>query len=71
MRSCPLCIRVWFGEHVVATYVAEPDEAARSAEAMGRRFAGLVVTSDSLDPESPHSSAASPLPAAPLWELTP
>ena len=39
-------IRVWFGRHVIATYVAEPDQAERYARAMAQRFAGLRITVD-------------------------
>jgi len=34
-------VRVWFGEHVIADYNAEPALAERYADAMSRRFAGL------------------------------
>jgi hypothetical protein len=51
-------VRVWFGRHVIATYVADPGEAERYAQAMGRRFAGLRVTIDDqpsrLDPILPN-----------------
>jgi hypothetical protein len=43
-------VRVWFGEHVIAQYVAEAALAARYEQAMRRRFAGLRVTNDLLDP---------------------
>jgi hypothetical protein len=39
-------VRVWFGEHVIADYRAEPALAERYAQAMSRRFAGLRVTND-------------------------
>ncbi|MFD7158316.1 hypothetical protein ACFV9C_27215 [Kribbella sp. NPDC059898] len=39
-------VRVWFGEHSIATYVAEPALAARYEAAMRRRFAGLRVTNE-------------------------
>lgn len=39
-------VRVWFGEHVVADYNAEPEMANRYAAAMSRRFASLRVTND-------------------------
>lgn len=38
------CVRVWFGEHVIAEYTAEPETAIRYQAAMARRFAGLRVT---------------------------
>ena len=41
-------VRVWFGEHVIAQYVAEAPLAARYEQAMRRRFAGLRVTNDVL-----------------------
>jgi hypothetical protein len=39
-------VRVWFGEHPIATYVAEPALASRYEAAMQRRFAGLRVTNE-------------------------
>ena len=44
-------VRVWFGEHVIAQYVAEAPLAARYEQAMRRRFAGLKVTNDLLGPQ--------------------
>lgn len=41
-------VRVWFGEHVIAQYVAEAPLAARYEQAMRRRFACLRVTNDVL-----------------------
>ncbi|MEV6416709.1 hypothetical protein [Kribbella sp. NPDC051718] len=38
------CVRVWFGEHVIAEYTAEPQTAMRYQAAMARRFASLRVT---------------------------
>lgn len=46
-------VRVWFGEHVIAQYVAEAPLAARYEQAMRRRFAGLKVTNDLLGPLEP------------------
>jgi hypothetical protein len=46
-------VRVWFGEHVIAQYVAEAPLAARYEQAMRRRFAGLKVTNDLLGPADP------------------
>ena len=60
-------IRVWFGEHVLADYTAEPEIAAEYAAAMSRRFMGLRVTSDPLPDSEPH---AQPLPGERMWELT-
>jgi hypothetical protein len=39
-------VRVWFGKHVIAQYVAEPALAAQYEQAMRRRFAGLKVTNN-------------------------
>jgi hypothetical protein len=44
------CVRVWFGEHVIAEYTAEPATAMRYQAAMTRRFASLRVT---IDPATP------------------
>lgn len=57
-------VRVWFGEHAIATYVAEPELAERYAHAMARRYAGLRVTND---PVPARPSDAQPLPPARLW----
>ncbi|GAB3823894.1 hypothetical protein HDA39_007570 [Kribbella italica] len=38
------CVRVWFGEHVIAEYTDEPVAALRHQAAMTRRFASLRVT---------------------------
>ncbi len=67
-------VRVWFGAHVIAEYIAEPRLAARYADAMRRRFAGLHVTSDPLPPASTAVAESLPttsLPSERLWELTP
>ncbi|GAA1596459.1 hypothetical protein GCM10009804_61210 [Kribbella hippodromi] len=37
-------VRVWFGEHVIADYTAEPADAIRYQAGMTRRFASLRVT---------------------------
>lgn len=37
---------VWFGEHVIADYVAEPVKAIQYQAAMTRRFYGLRVTTE-------------------------
>ncbi|TDD28546.1 hypothetical protein E1218_06925 [Kribbella turkmenica] len=50
-------VRVWFGEHVIAQYVAEAPLAARYEQAMRRRFAGLRVTNDVLGAASPSPEA--------------
>jgi hypothetical protein len=48
LTECPLptdrCVKVWFGEHVIAEYTAEPETAMRYQAAMTRRFASLRVT---------------------------
>ncbi len=38
------CVQVWFGEHVIAAYTAEPATALRYQAAMTRRFASLRMT---------------------------
>ncbi|MFB6724833.1 hypothetical protein ACFCV3_31950 [Kribbella sp. NPDC056345] len=50
-------VRVWFGEHVIAQYIAEPALAARYEQAMRRRFAGLKVTNDRLGATADPSAA--------------
>jgi hypothetical protein len=50
-------VRVWFGEHVIAQYVAEAPLAARYEQAMRRRFACLRVTNDVLGAASPSPEA--------------
>lgn len=37
-------VRVWFGEHVIADYTAEPALAMKYQAGMTRRFASLRVT---------------------------
>jgi hypothetical protein len=59
-------VRVWFGSHVVADYLADPTAAVRYASAMRQRFAGLQVTVDSATDHSTRS-----LPSERLWELIP
>ena len=62
----PRCrIRVWFGEEVICSHVAEPREADRYASLMAQRFAGLAVTIDN-EPDS----RAVELPHHLLWEQT-
>jgi hypothetical protein len=61
-------VRVWFGEHVIADYRADPDLAERYAHAMSRRFAGLRVTNDPLPPVS---RLPEPLPSETLWSVAP
>jgi hypothetical protein len=66
VATSPRCrIRVWFGNEVICTHVADPNEAEQYATLMARRFAGLVVTVDNepgpQDPVLPHHL---------LWEQT-
>lgn len=61
-------VRVWFGQHIVAQYCAEPDMAERYAHAMARRFAGLRVTNE---PIKPADEANLPLPGERLWDVPP
>jgi hypothetical protein len=61
-------VRVWFGEHVIARYTAEPALAERYAAAMDRRFAGLKITNEPV-PSEPVT--AQPLPSERLWDITP
>jgi hypothetical protein len=46
------CVRVWFGEHIVAEYTAEPETAIRYQAAMTRRFASLRVTIEPAVPDA-------------------
>jgi hypothetical protein len=63
-------VKVWFGQHVIGEYVADPDAAARYAAAMDRKFAGLKITTDVVLPgETP--VRALPLPPDRLWGTTP
>lgn len=61
-------VKVWFGEHVIADYKAEPELAARYAKAMARRFAGLRVTND---PVPLKGGPRRPLPGERLWDIPP
>jgi len=68
-------VRVWFGKHTIADYTATPNIAASYADAMGRRFAGLRVTTDPLGPAeaspAPGDPHQLPLPESPnRWDLT-
>ena len=57
-------VRVWFGEHVIASYVADPVAAQRYAEAMDRRYAGLNITNDPVPVDNPNGR---PLPPRRIW----
>lgn len=61
-------VRVWFGEHVIADYIATPDLADQYATAMGRRFAGLRITNDPLPAVDPNAQR---LPSQRLWDIPP
>ncbi len=61
-------VRVWFGEHVIADYNAEPALAERYADAMSRRFAGLRVTND---PMPAVDRLPDPLPGERMWDVAP
>ncbi|TDW24144.1 hypothetical protein EV650_3010 [Kribbella kalugense] len=50
-------VRVWFGQHVVASYTAPASLADRYASSMQRRFAGLRVTTDPLPPTTESAPA--------------
>lgn len=47
-------VRVWFGEHVIAQYIADAPRAARYEHAMRRRFVSLRVTNDELGSPPPY-----------------
>lgn len=87
LQAGVLRVRLWFGPHEIADYIAEATLAERYAASIRRRFAGLHVTVEDL-PEStaPPAAAAgstsssqvqttspsmTPLPSELLWELTP
>lgn len=44
-------VRVWFGSCPICDYLGEPEEADRYELAMRRRFTGLRITNESIDPE--------------------
>ncbi|MEV0793857.1 hypothetical protein [Kribbella sp. NPDC050459] len=39
-------VRVWFGEHLIADYVSDPESATAYEVAMSRRFVSLRETND-------------------------
>lgn len=61
-------VRVWFGEHIVADYSADRALAERYEQAMKRRFAGLRVTNDPINPPLPNLPR---LPSELLWDVAP
>lgn len=61
-------VRVWFGEHVIADYIAEPALAERYAAAMDRRYAGLKITND---PVPLTAAPKDPLPSERMWDVAP
>ena len=68
-------VQVWFGSHVIATYVAERALADQYAAAMSCRFAGLRITNDPLPPSAArdprHLPDHPPIPSEQrLWPLT-
>jgi hypothetical protein len=46
----PQRVRIWFGEHPIADYTAEPALAKQYAEAMDRRFPSLRITTEPVVP---------------------
>jgi hypothetical protein len=52
-------VRVWFGEHVIADYTAEPAKAIRYQAAMTRRFYSLRVTIEPANPVVNQDAASS------------
>lgn len=60
-------VRVWFGEHVLADYAAEPAVANRYAEAMRQRYMGLKITSDPLPGDAADTET---LPNERMWQMT-
>ncbi|TDX03812.1 hypothetical protein [Kribbella sp. VKM Ac-2566] len=68
-------VQVWFGSHVIATYVAQRPLADQYAAAMSRRFTGLRITNEPLPPSAagdPHNVPDHPPipPEQRLWPLT-
>ena len=64
--SAPRRVRVWFGEHLVAEYVASRAAADAYTSAMTQRFAGLLVTVD-----DEVSGRERPMPCERLWDTIP
>ncbi|WP_152361399.1 hypothetical protein [Microlunatus speluncae] len=59
-------VLVWFEEHLLRAYRAEPSAAMEYAKAVGRHFPGLIVT---VDKEAVDGLVQ--LPCEQLWTLTP
>jgi hypothetical protein len=52
-------VRVWFGEHVIADYTAEPAAAMRYQAGMTRRFASLRITIEPASTAADEDAASS------------
>jgi len=39
-------VQVWFGTHVISTYLGDEEHATRYEHAMQRRFPSLVITNE-------------------------
>lgn len=63
-------VRVWFGEHAIADYIADADKAADYEAGMRQRFQGLRVTNDPLQPGD-DAAGARELPSKRLWKVVP
>jgi hypothetical protein len=50
-------VRVWFGDKTVADQTFDADKAVMFEAGMRRRFAGLKVTNDPVDPRKPGTTA--------------
>lgn len=59
-------VLLWFGEHLLRAYRAEPTAAVEYANAVGAHFPGLTVTVDREDVDG-----LVRLPCEQLWTLTP
>ncbi|HEU4947809.1 MAG TPA: hypothetical protein VFT31_11700 [Kribbella sp.] len=58
-------VQVWFGKHVIASYVADPEHAERYAAAMDKRYAGLKITNEPVPLPTP--AELQPIPSDRLW----
>lgn len=59
-------VRIWFGDLLVAEYIADPDRASRYQRVMEPTFNGLRITVEVV----PKELAAAELPDEQLWPLT-